>query len=116
MKWVLKWTLIIFAAIFLFHLILQGGSSSDDLKTEEPVETPRDVNVALSECLLPKAQYGQYSSYDGGKSAVSLLTRECPTEAAAWIADCQKKTGADEQTCGANALVAAQAAIKSFNK
>ena len=112
MKQVLTWTIIILGILALFDLV--GRKFPDQQQEEERI--PVDVDKALTYCLMPKAQYGQYSSYDGGKSAVSLLTEGCPAEMAAWIEQCEKDSGEDEKTCGVKALVISQAAIKKFNK
>jgi len=69
----------------------------------------------LFECLAPKAQYGEYSSYDGGKSAGELVTRKCFDESEAWIKSCHS-TGDSEDICLAKALGIAQLVIKQFGK
>ncbi|MGA2989546.1 MAG: hypothetical protein ABSD88_03645 [Candidatus Korobacteraceae bacterium] len=80
---------------------------------------PADGEDVLSKqliyCLMPKAQYGQYSSYDGGKSAASLLQDACPSEYLAWVNNC-KRLGTSERQCILAAAVTAQKVIKSFGK
>jgi hypothetical protein len=115
MRWVLKWTLIIFAALVLLHIITGGNNSPDTSNTQEAVKAPVDVDKALTECLLPKAQYGQYSSSDGGKSAEILLEKECTGEYAAWVEQCQK-AGDTQENCVVKSAIIAQTAIKAFNK
>src|SRR6266581_2841069 len=51
-------------------------------------DVSRTIDKQLLQCLMPKAQYGQYSSYDGGKSARILLEQECTHEYLAWIKSC----------------------------
>ena len=72
------------------------------------------VDQNLNQCLLSKAQYGEYSSYNGGKSAMKLMM-DCPIEAKAWIDNCVK--GGDEKgNCNLKVGMLAQVAIKSFGK
>lgn len=75
----------------------------------------RDANKVLLGCLLPEAQYGQYSSYDGGKSAQLLLTNKCSSQWLAWMDACAK-AGDTEDSCIAKSAVMAQLAIKKFGK
>ncbi len=79
-------------------------SSSDDVATKN-----------LIYCLMPKAQYGQFSSYDGGKSAQALLEKECKSEYLSFIRACVA-AGKNQDSCLMSALVTAQVAIKTFNK
>jgi len=82
----------------------------------EAAEPSTKTDDALRYCVMPKAQYGQYSSYDGGKSASSLLLRECPTESRAWIAHCERTSGTDNRECTRRALIFAQIVLKLFGK
>lgn len=74
-----------------------------------------DSNKKLTYCLLPKAQYGRYSSFDGGKSAALLLQKGCPSEYMVWVDSCTAE-GSSEESCVAKAAIMAQVAIKMFNK
>ena len=113
MKRLFLWTLgIIVVLVILATLFPQPPAKPVNPALKPPV----DVNKALTHCLLPKAQYGQYSSYDGGKGALALLTEGCPDEMVAYVKNCENNSRASEQVCEANALIIAQAAIKSFNK
>jgi hypothetical protein len=69
----------------------------------------------LSYCILPAAQYGQYSSFDGGKSASTILLEKCPADTFAWIDNCMA-AGSSKEQCMTSALVMTQVAIKSFGK
>ncbi len=71
----------------------------------------------MTYCLLPEAQYGQYSSFDGGRSALKLLEK-CGSEVAAFLEECEKTNGQPDadKTCLTTAAIAAQVAIKSFGK
>ena len=53
-----------------------------------PTPDPATVSARFTQCLLPKAQYGEYSSYDGGKSAAALLG-ECVGVEDEWQKSCE---------------------------
>lgn len=90
------------------------SSSRPALPPVENSSVPKGIVDRLSECLLPKAQYGQYSSYDGGKSAISLM-KDCPKESLNYIDAC-RKTGKDSGQCNLEVGILAQMALKLFNK
>jgi hypothetical protein len=113
MKRLFFWTVGIIGSVLILGALLPEPRTKPSPAVIKP---PVDVNKALTYCLLPKAQFGQYSSYDGGKGAFALLTDGCPAEMAAYVEKCEKDSGANEQVCGRNALMIAQAAIKTFNK
>ena len=69
----------------------------------------------LSYCVVPTAQYGQYSSYDGGKSLGVLLMDKCNNEFLAWKKSCIAD-GGTEDGCVTEGFVFVQAALKKFNK
>jgi hypothetical protein len=73
------------------------------------------ANTELSQCLLPKIQYGQYSSYDGGKSALNLLEDGCVNESSRWIEACVA-SGNTRENCNEKAVILAQASIKMMGK
>lgn len=91
---------------------LLSTQSLPDRKGEGDMEL---ATKKLSYCLLPKAQYGQYSSHDGGKSAQKLLERECTDEYLGFVKSCISKENSKEK-CVTVAAIHAQVAIKSFNK
>ena len=76
------------------------------------------ANTELSQCLMPEAQYGRYSSFDGGQSAEKILEGKCLSQGLAFIAACEGNDRSEEKakTCTLTALIAAQAAIKQFGK
>lgn len=78
-------------------------------------ETSKEATRKLSYCLLPAAQYGHYSSYDGGKSALKMLTDECQNEFIIWSENCEAQ-GTPSKDCNMQAAILAQFAIKSFQK
>ncbi|HEV2646256.1 MAG TPA: hypothetical protein VGU46_07835 [Acidobacteriaceae bacterium] len=107
-----------FGALIIFALI--GGIKvlySDSSETEPPADVksahPATLDARLTQCLLPKAQYGEYSSFDGGKSAFALIG-ECDV-AVEWEENCVA-TGGTEHNCFTKIMILAQAAIKEFGK
>ena len=75
----------------------------------------RDVIVKnLSYCMAPKAQFGQYSSFDGGKSAVKLAL-ECQIEVMEYANNC-KGAGRANDDCMWELAILAQVTIKMFGK
>ena len=85
-----------------------------DGASRTPPEYATEIERNLNECLLPKAQNGQYSSSDGGKSATALL-EECMRELIPWVSSCTA-SGDTKYDCESKALMIAQFTIKSFNK
>jgi hypothetical protein len=79
-----------------------------------PTPDPATVSARFTQCLLPKAQYGEYSSYDGGKSAAALLG-ECVGVEDEWQKSCEA-AGDTDHNCFGKAMIVAQTAIKSFGK
>jgi hypothetical protein len=72
------------------------------------------VNRQLSECILPKVQYGQYSSYDGAKSVLSL-EEQCAEPVVRYEEQCEA-SGHSEQECTLQLAVLMKAAMRMFNK
>jgi hypothetical protein len=109
----------ILGGVFVFIVVCGGlellNSGSPATESSVPVKSsdPATVDQRLTQCFLPKAQYGQYSSYDGGKSALALIG-ECDV-AFEWEDQCEAKGGAKDD-CEAKILILAQAAIKEFGK
>jgi hypothetical protein len=68
----------------------------------------------LQQCLMPEAQYGRYSSFDGGTSAGNLLMK-CIKEFSAWENSCEA-LGSTKEQCMTTGLITAQIAIKNFGK
>lgn len=69
----------------------------------------------LSYCVVPAAQYGQYSSYDGGKSSGYLLMDKCANEFLAWNKSCLED-GGTKDSCLTEGLIYVQSILKKFNK
>lgn len=72
------------------------------------------LNKAYSECLLAKGKQGQYTSLDGGKSAMRLM-EACHAQWYAVVDDCVAD-GDAEGNCNLKAGMLAQAALKLLNK
>jgi hypothetical protein len=126
---------IIGASVILVVLISISFQPSSDRRVMAPIvdrtETPQEPPTQSStktakadgkildkrfvECLLPKAQSGEYSSFDGGKSARRLLEEGCGTEYLAYTDRCIA-SGYSEDNCVTRAAIIAQSAIKQFGK
>jgi hypothetical protein len=103
------------AAAITWQVEVDSAGQPQNSVTAGQSQDVKDVDRKLFECLAPKAQYGEYSSYDGGKSAGELVTRKCFDESEAWIKSCHS-TGDSEDICLAKALGIAQLVIKQFGK
>ncbi|MDP1968933.1 MAG: hypothetical protein Q8K31_07090 [Burkholderiaceae bacterium] len=82
---------------------------------EGTVSAEKKLDERLMYCVLPAAQYGQYSSYDGGKSARTLLLNQCPREFLNWVDACLAR-GDSNENCNLKAMLIAQFGIKQFGK
>ncbi|MBU1235405.1 MAG: hypothetical protein KJ634_05330 [Gammaproteobacteria bacterium] len=69
----------------------------------------------LSYCVVPAAQYGQYSSYDGGKSAGTILLDKCTNEYLTWKESCLAD-GGTKDGCLLAGLAYTQTVLRSFNR
>ena len=70
----------------------------------------------LGYCVRPKIQYGQHSSYDGGKSALNL-SRECMDETIAFIEACKAGGMADpDANCPLLMAASIQLMLREFGK
>ena len=74
----------------------------------------KDADRELANCLGPKAQLGQYSSLDGGRSVRSMLVA-CPAESLAWVERCVSK-GDTQETCTFKVAAVAQDALKALKR
>lgn len=80
----------------------------------ETPQKPDDESKAFTDCLLSKAQNSQYSSFDGGKSAMQLLG-DCPDQWKDYVDACMR-SGNTDGDCTLKSGILAQAALKSLNK
>ena len=62
-----------------FHEMPAGPAATVTAPGSTAGTPDRDTDKAFADCLLAKSKDGDYSSFDGGKSAVRLLGA-CPTE------------------------------------
>jgi len=81
----------------------------------EPTLTLHAASNELTYCVNPEAQYGKYSSFDGGQSAKKILEGKCRREGLAFVDACEQ-SGTPRDTCILSELISAQLAIKSFGK
>jgi hypothetical protein len=117
------WFLVIAAgAVFILRLAEhrsppdQEATAATSLPSAPP-KTFDEANRELSECIMPEAQYGRYSSFDGGKSAEKLIEEKCTTQYLAFLETCKGSGDTEkEKTCSRTALIAAQMAIKQWGK
>jgi hypothetical protein len=68
----------------------------------------------LMYCVNPEIQYGQYSSFDGGKSAEKILEEKCRHEYLEFVRSCERSR--ESRNCVLSAAVATQLAIKQAGK
>jgi uncharacterized protein len=73
-----------------------------------------NVNKDFTDCLLAKAKDGQFSSFDGGKSAMRLLG-ECPDQWKAYVDACMR-SGDTDGNCTLRSGALAQVALKLLGK
>jgi len=74
-----------------------------------------EASNTLIRCILTQAQYEQAPAYNGGRSAAAILREGCRGEYFAYIDACMQ-AGMAQGTCVASGLVAAQDALKQFNR
>ena len=106
----------------LFSIIWMPIYASANELDARPIIDMGKAEENLGYCITPKIQYGQYSSYDGGKSAIRLMVNECPAETWDFQKACEIKyahTGNIEEvskTCLMIEAAATQTLLKQFNK
>ena len=84
-------------------------------KQKYGADKKQDVSVKrLSYCMAPKAQFGKYSSFDGGKSALRLVI-DCPDESTEYTNNCMN-VGRQKDECAWELAIFAQITIKMFGK
>lgn len=113
----------VFCGVNKITLSPEGSTTQERASQTAPLFKPLSSNYSntmalfekLSYCVVPTAQYGQYSSYDGGKSSGSILMDKCTNEFIAWNKSCLDD-GGTKDSCLTEALVYAQAILKKFNK
>jgi tetratricopeptide (TPR) repeat protein len=74
-----------------------------------------EASNTLIRCILTQARYGPSPSYGGGRSAATILREECRGEYFAYIDACMQ-TGMGQRTCVVSGMLAAQGALKQFNR
>jgi hypothetical protein len=92
-----------------------GSTQVAPVPRSAPTKAESDaVNRQLSECILPKVQYGQYSSYDGTKSVLSL-EEQCAEPVVRYEEQCEA-SGHSERDCTLQLAILMKAAMRMFNK
>jgi len=76
------------------------------------------VKLAFRDCLISNAKRGNYTSKDGGKSAIMLMSDACSAEWDAWHRDCVAEGGTEGGVggCTMPAGFLAQATLKLLGK
>jgi hypothetical protein len=77
------------------------------------------ANKAFLECLLFQGRTGSYSSFDGGRSAIRLMSLACKSQWEAWQKQCVADRGTDSGPNGCTVRAArllAQTALKLLGK
>lgn len=87
------------------------------LSAEPAVPMSGETRKAFTECLLARAKTGQYTSLDGGNSALRLIGA-CREEWEAYVTACEKAGGRreGEGNCTMQSALLAQTALKLLNK
>jgi hypothetical protein len=88
--------------------------SNSEPERSAPATSLDETRTRLLYCVNPEAQYGRYSSYDGGKSAAQILEKKCFHEASTYIKVCKLKH--DDKYCFEESLIEAQTSLKFFGK
>jgi hypothetical protein len=92
-----------------------GSTQVAPVPRSAPTKAESDaVTRQLSECILPKVQYGQYSSYDGAKSLLRLQ-EECGEPVVRYEEQCEA-SGHSESDCTLQLAILMRAAMRMFNK
>lgn len=78
------WFFVIAAgAVFIFRQAENRSPQAQDqaaaVVSQRPAspKTVHEASEELSQCVMPEAQYGRYSSFDGGQSAEKILEQKC---------------------------------------
>ncbi len=82
-------------------------------KTTQPEQSKESDRLMY--CVNPEAQYGRYSSYDGGASVLKILEEKCRQEYLEFVNSCEN-SGIANETCLLGAATATQLALKRFGK
>jgi hypothetical protein len=77
-------------------------------------DVPENIIRAYGSCLLAEARNGDYSSFDGGKSALRLMA-QCFKEWEAYENACHQ-SGSQDFQCNAASAAMAQVTLKRLGK
>lgn len=84
------------------------------LRHQDRAAKANPVDKNLSDCLFTAAQQPSYSSFDGGISAVKMLTNDCPAAYGAWEQACEASSTLRD--CTTKGAIIAQMALKMRGK
>lgn len=93
--------------------MISPNSAEKENKNPRIIPTLQQATDNLSYCIIPKIQYGHYSSYDGGKSALKLMQEDCLIQSADYIDACERDK---IEGCTLQAGILIQSALKMLNK
>lgn len=94
--------------------LLRGTTRNGPGATSTSRPAKEDVDEVLGRCLVKHAQRGDYSSFDGGQSALSLV-KVCNPSAQGWIRACVAR-GEPNDSCAEKVLLGGQAVLKMVGK
>lgn len=81
--------------------------------TEKPLSL-EEASRKFLQCVMPEAQHGRYSSYDGGKSIEKILTK-CGSQELA-VTDACVADGSIRKDCWLANIVITQRILRDFGK
>lgn len=84
------------------------------LRHQDRAAKTNPVDKNLSDCLFSAAQQPSYSSFDGGISAVKMLTNDCVASYGAWEQACE--VSSTLRDCTTKGAIIAQMALKMRGK
>jgi hypothetical protein len=93
----------------------QAPSKAAAASPSAAASVSEDADRKLTQCILPEAQYGKYSSYDGVKSVQAILERQCGTPYLNWVRNCLAR-GDSNESCILKSAILVKAALKMFDK
>jgi hypothetical protein len=82
------------------------------------VSQTTSVKLAFRDCLISNAKTGNYTSKDGGKSAIMLMGDACKPQWEAWLNECVAEGGTEAGPggCTMQAGMLSQSTLLMLNK
>jgi hypothetical protein len=103
------------AAVLCFLVVVTQNQKPTARVIDASIQGKARALANLEHCVIPKIQYGQYSSYDGGESVRKLLTRECDDEYYQALDTCAA-LGESKDSCDTKLWNATEATIRQLGK